>query len=258
MMPCHNNASYIEEAVSSVLNQQVDCSFEVVIVDDASTDDSVDRIQALNDARIRLIRNAENRGIAAVRNQLLEEARGHYLTSLDGDDVYLGTAKLATELSLLRASSDSRPIIVYSDVESFDSKRQQTSLASRAMPPHEGIIFQGLLDRRIMIPRDFLIPAELARGVGGFDTSLPIYEDWDYKLRLAQKASFRFTGRVGIGYRRHGRGLSAVSGRTHRQYISRIRQKYGIQAFDGDPIQLMKSLRRADRVSMMFAKSKAA
>ncbi len=150
------------------------------------------------------------------------------------------------------------PVIAYSDVELLDGNKNRLSLASRAMPPHEGIIFQGLLDRRIMIPRDFLMPAELAKGVGGFDPSLSIYEDWDYKLRLAQKASFRYTGQVGIGYRRHGQGLSAVSSRIHRQHVSRIRRKYGIEAFDGDPIQLMTSLRRANRVARMFARSKAA
>ncbi len=109
MMPCYNNAAFIEEAVRSVLSQQVDCDFELVIVDDASSDDCVDRINAFGDDRIRLIRNKENRGIAAVRNQLLDAAVGTLLTSLDGDDVYVDSAKLANELAILRETKTSRP-----------------------------------------------------------------------------------------------------------------------------------------------------
>ncbi len=258
MMPCYNNASFIKEAVGSVLSQVLDCKLELVIVDDASTDNSVALILSFDDGRIRLTQNSENRGIAAVRNQLLQAATGEYLTSLDGDDLYVSRTKLASELAIMRAHSGTRPVVVYSDVEQIDSNSKRISLASHIMPPHEGIIFQGMLDRRIMIPRDFLAPAELAKGVGGFDESLSIYEDWDYKLRLAQKAAFRYTGQVGIGYRRHGQGLSAAAGRTHRQHISRIRRKYGIQAFDGDPISLMKVIGKANKVSRIIAKSKAA
>ena len=258
MMPCYNNALFIEEAVRSVLSQQVDGSMELLIVDDASTDHSVELISALDDGRIRLIQNSKNRGIAAVRNQLLQSAAGQYVTSLDGDDIYASPSKLASELAIMRECKDARPVVVYSDIEQIDENKNRISLASHVMPPHEGIIFQGLLDRRIMIPRDFLAPAELAKSVGGFDESLSIYEDWDYKLRLAQKASFRYTGLVGIGYRRHGRGLSAVGGRIHSQHISRIRRKYGIQAFGGDPIHLMKVISKANKVSRMIAKSKAA
>lgn len=258
MMPSCNNSAFIRAAMQSVLSQEIDCAIELLIVDDASTDDSVQVIQSVADPRVRLIRNSVNRGIASVRNQLLEAARGEYVTSLDGDDLYVSPTKLASEYEILRQFPDRSPVVVYSNVALLDGTGQRIGLASEILPPHEGLIFQGLYDRRIMIPRDFLMSSWLARQVGGFDESLAIYEDWDYKLRLSRKASFRYTGQLGIGYRRHRRGLSSVRGRVHRQFMARIRRKYGIDGFAGDPMNLMRHSSRMARLSQILKRNRAA
>lgn len=239
MMPCCNNSRYIEAAVSSVLSQQIDQPFELVIVDDASNDDSVDRIRSIGDPRIRLIQNETNRGISSVRNQLLQAATGQYVTSLDGDDLYVDSEKLRREWQLLRDAANPERTIVYSDVRWIDGEGRTMLLASSIAPAMEGILYQAILDRRVMIPRDFLMSAQLARDVGGFDVELPIYEDWDYKLRLAQKAVFRYTGSVGIGYRRHGSGLSAAAAPLHKKCQSIIRKKHGASGCDGDPMGVL-------------------
>lgn len=239
MMPCFNNTDFIESAIHSVLSQQFDQPLELLIVDDASGDDSVERIAKIRDTRIRLIQGSRNRGISRVRNHLLKEARGAYVTSLDGDDCYLDEQKLAREWSLLQQSDAPMRTIVYSDVRWIDRDGNTMLQASSVAPAMEGILYQAILDRRVMIPRDFLLSTDLARSVGGFDVDLPIYEDWDYKLRLAQKASFRFTGQVGIGYRRHGSGLSAAAAPLHRRCQSIIRRKHGLAGFDGDPMNLL-------------------
>lgn len=239
MMPCFNNADFIESAIESVLSQRFDQPLELLIIDDASCDDSVDRILAMDDSRIRLVRGKQNQGISRVRNRLLDEAHGEYVTSLDGDDLYVDDQKLSREWALLQHSEAPQRTIVYSDVQWIDRDGNTMLRASSVAPPMEGILYQAILDRRVMIPRDFLMSTELARSVGGFDVELPIYEDWDYKLRLAQKASFRFTGQVGIGYRRHGSGLSAAAAPLHKQCQSMIRRKHGLAGFEGDPMKLL-------------------
>jgi glycosyltransferase involved in cell wall biosynthesis len=253
MMPCYNNSKFIEQAVRSVLDQDVAADLELVIVDDASTDDSVQLIRALGDDRIRLLPNETNSGISKVRNQLLQAVRGDFITSLDGDDYYASNQKLSAELSLLMANDPQR-CVAYSDIEMVDATSKSLARSSDISPPQEGILFQGMLDRRIMIPRDFLVARELAQSVGDFDESLSIYEDWDYKLRLAQQANFAYTGQIGIGYRRHGGGLSAAKGRVHRDHIARIRRKHGIQAMGGDPMNLV---RIAGRVTGMISRKKS-
>lgn len=240
LMPCCNNADYIESAIESVLHQDIDVPIELVIVDDASKDDSVDRVLSFDDRRIRLILHSENQGIANVRNRLLAEARAPFMTSLDGDDVYLDAQKLSREWQMLHASPNPAKTIVYSDVQWIDGEGNVMLDASAVAPPMEGILYQAILDRRVMIPRDFLLSTDLARSVGGFDTELPIYEDWDYKLRLAQKAVFQFTGTVGIGYRRHGSGLSAAAPPLHQSCQAMIRRKHAGYGSAGDPMRLLK------------------
>ncbi|MEO1617864.1 MAG: glycosyltransferase [Planctomycetota bacterium] len=242
MMPCYNNAAFIEEAVESVLGQSdlpPHVELELLIVDDGSRDDSVALIESMNDGRIRLVQNEHNRGISRVRNQLLQLASGDLVSSLDGDDFYFDERKLSREWKILEASRNPDRTIVYSDIRWVDEQGAEMLDASSLAPPMEGILFQGLLDRRVMVPRDFLMSTQLARSVGGFDESLPIYEDWDYKLRLAQKAFFQFTHYTGIGYRRHGMGLSSVKSSLHRRCLTKIRRKHGLSGFDGDAMQIL-------------------
>ncbi len=241
-MPCYNNAKYVSESIQSVLTQTWQ-DFELLIIDDASTDSSVSVVESISDDRIRLVKNKKNRGISAVRNQLLALAQGFYLTSLDSDDVYRTDEKLACELDLLRLSeTGARQSIVYSDIELIDATGHPISRASETSPAREGVLFQSILDRTIMIPRDFLVSASLARGVGGFDENLAIYEDWDYKLRLAQHANFIYTNRIGIGYRRHGTGLSSATKQVHQRCREVIRQKYSIHGFDKKPFDWLRNV----------------
>ncbi len=84
-MPVHNRESFVVESIGSVLAQSF-CDFELLVIDDGSTDESAARIQAIDDPRIRLVHNHENLGIPRTRNRGLELARGEYLALLDSDD----------------------------------------------------------------------------------------------------------------------------------------------------------------------------
>lgn len=85
IVPCYNACGEIERCLLSLLRQSY-CDVEVVVVDDASTDDSVSRIEAMRDDRIILIRHDGNRGASAARNTGLDVAKGEYIGFVDGDD----------------------------------------------------------------------------------------------------------------------------------------------------------------------------
>ncbi len=85
LLPTYNRAHLLPRAIRSVLNQTYP-HFELIIVDDGSTDDTPKVIKAFRDRRIRYIRHDENRGILAVRNTGLDAARGDYITKVDDDD----------------------------------------------------------------------------------------------------------------------------------------------------------------------------
>jgi glycosyltransferase involved in cell wall biosynthesis len=86
IIPAYNHEAYIGEAIASVLAQEL-ADFELIVIDDGSTDATAERIQAFDDPRIRFFRQ-ENRGAAATLNRGLELARGRYLAILNSDDRY--------------------------------------------------------------------------------------------------------------------------------------------------------------------------
>lgn len=85
-IPVYNAEKYIRESLESIINQTYE-NLEILIVDDGSTDRTVNIIQSFNDSRIRLLRNAENKGIPYTRNRGLKEANGKYLAIMDADDI---------------------------------------------------------------------------------------------------------------------------------------------------------------------------
>lgn len=86
IMPVYNCASYIEEAVESVLNQTV-INFEFIIIDDASTDDTANILKKITDSRIKLIFKVKNQGVSSAINDGLRLAKGKYIARMDGDDI---------------------------------------------------------------------------------------------------------------------------------------------------------------------------
>ncbi len=88
IMPSWNTASYISETIKSVINQTYK-NWELIIVDDASTDNTLDLLNDINDNRIRIFINEENSGAAVSRNRALKVARGEWIAFLDSDDLWM-------------------------------------------------------------------------------------------------------------------------------------------------------------------------
>lgn len=87
VIPVHNSQKYLKECLDSVVNQTYS-NLEIIVIDDASEDDSVSIVNSLNDDRIILIRLSENKGVSIARNKGIEIATGDYLCFIDADDVW--------------------------------------------------------------------------------------------------------------------------------------------------------------------------
>jgi succinoglycan biosynthesis protein ExoO len=87
IMPAYNTAAYIETAIASALNQTL-TNIEVVVVDDASVDETVEVVKRIADPRVKLVCQPENGGAAVARNRAIDEARGRWIAVLDSDDWY--------------------------------------------------------------------------------------------------------------------------------------------------------------------------
>lgn len=99
LIPFYNRAAYLHAAIESVLCQTF-TDFELLLIDDGSTDDSADVVAGFHDPRIRLLRNETNLGIPATRNRGVAEARGEYLAFLDSDDIAL-PQRLARQVAFM-------------------------------------------------------------------------------------------------------------------------------------------------------------
>ncbi len=90
IIPSYNTAKYITKAIKSALDQTLQ-SIEVIVVDDASQDDSVAIVQKINDVRVKLLVNQKNLGAGGARNRALNAAQGEWVAVLDSDDWYAPT-----------------------------------------------------------------------------------------------------------------------------------------------------------------------
>lgn len=195
VIPNFNNEKYLSLCIDSVLVQDYP-NLEVVVVDDASTDGSLTILKGFQrkDARVKVIYKAENEGLVSARNDGIKFATGEYISTLDSDDIYTYTKKISDEYNCLRdfSPTSSRPIIAFSQIQLIDELGGVLGTASRLIP--DGDIFAKLLSRSTMIPRDFLMHKTLFDAVGGYNNKIPLYEDWDLKLRLSKIANFRYAG----------------------------------------------------------------
>lgn len=227
IVPNYNNEKYIEECLDSILSQTYK-HIEIVIIDDASKDNSKEIINSYTKKykNIKTIFNDQNKGVTKNRDTAIKEASGEYITTLDGDDFYIDNQKLEKEMNLIQefVKKGSKDIIVFSNIILVDR------IGKRLFPKaknniKEGNIFKALFSRSCMIPRDFIFTKEQYIKAGKFDINIPIYEDWDLKIRLAKQNNFYYSGVDGIGYRRHGEGLSSANHATHIKWLKYIFNK---------------------------------
>ncbi len=117
--PAYNAAHFLEEAVKSVQNQTFS-DWEMIIVDDCSTDETFSLAQRLaeNDQRIKVLRNKKNSGVAATRNKAMDAATGEYIAFLDSDDLWL-PQKLERQVKFM---AEGQYALTYTNYQKFDSQ----------------------------------------------------------------------------------------------------------------------------------------
>jgi glycosyltransferase involved in cell wall biosynthesis len=172
---------------------------EIIIADDASTDSSRPLINALSNrySSIKPIFREKNLGVSTNRDLAVREARGDFVTCLDGDDYFLPMKTEAEE----KALSQRRDVIAYSDVRWIDRRSNSVRVGANAdfSQLEAADRVRWLLKRTRQSPAAMLIPKDVHLNVGGYKHDLRTYEDWDYLLRLAAEPLFwRHSGMEGV------------------------------------------------------------
>ena len=228
VIPNYNNAPYLAQCIESVLNQTY-VAMEIVVIDDASTDPSMEIIRryASSDDRIRVIANDQQLGISRNRHKGIMETTSYWLTTLDSDDYYCDSRKIEAEMTLIRRFVEERgeEVCAFSNIIVVDEKGEFVAKQWPDEKVEEGDIFRGIFSRSSMIPRDFIFSRKQYLQAGGYDPQFNLYEDWDLKIRIARSTRFFFTGLDGIAYRRKGQGLSYAPVSEHVAVIRMIYRK---------------------------------
>jgi glycosyltransferase involved in cell wall biosynthesis len=180
VIPAYNAARTIAAAVGSVRAQTVPV-LEIVVVDDASRDDTAQVLARLAGPDLRLLRNADNRGGAVSRNRGIDAARGDYVALLDADDVWL-PAKLERQLAALAGTPNDS--FAFSALIQTNEYGEQHRLPRRGPRAGEAIADYMLKSGHVVQTSTLLVPSELARRVR-FSAELRRFQDLDFVLRLA-------------------------------------------------------------------------
>ena len=211
VIPLYNKVRHIERALDSVL-AQTHPEFEVIVVNDGSTDGSERVVEQYTDPRIRLV-NQENAGVSVARNRGITEAKGELVAFLDADDEWL-PEHLAT---ICRLKSKYPECGAYaSSYRVVSAKGRQAVYASGGIPEHpwEGVLhsyFRAALTSDPIWTSAVAVPRRVFETCGLFPVGVKTGEDTDMWCRIALKFPVAFSTQPGAVYHQEADSRSAVS-----------------------------------------------
>ncbi len=205
IMPSYNHSRFIEEAIRSVLNQTFD-DFELIIIDDGSSDNSQEIIQkfAEIDPRIKPIFHKKNMGIARTVNDGIDAARGEFISLTASDDVWAPN-KLEVQLEILARNED---LVVWSEGKIIDANGNPTGQTfterhNALNRKKSGRIFEELLKGNFIFGSSMILKRKNL-GEIRFDESLTYLNDYKFAVDLAYNYEFYFIPEPLAMYRIHG------------------------------------------------------
>ena len=217
VIPTYNRKHIISRAIDSVLNQTYD-HFEILVVDDGSTDGTSEFLKNRYKKTIRVIFQ-ENQGASAARNKGIESARGKFVAFLDSDDQWLHT-KLETQISFL----EENPSVALLCARTYraDNPSKVNTYLSEAIT---GDLFSTLYTHSFVSTPTVVVKKEVLEQVGGFDTRYVSAEDFDLWLKITRVYNCAFLPDYVAIVNRGGDNLSKDKITLHYHAIS-ILKKY--------------------------------
>lgn len=192
VIPAYNRAGSIRIAVESVLRQSF-TDFEVVVVDDGSSDDTLGALLEITDSRLRIIRHETNKGAGAARNTGIAAARGRWIAFQDSDDEWL---PLKLEKQMRRINEAGQNCVVcycgFVILESSGNRTRLTYVPGEINGPIEGEISSTILSTNFTTTQTLVVRADMIADTGGFDEELPALEDWELMIRLTTLGQVAF------------------------------------------------------------------
>lgn len=210
----YNAIAYLPSNVDSVIKQTF-TDFEVLIVDDGSTDETVEWVSKLVDPRVRLISQA-NQGVAVARNQGIASAQGEYVAFLDADDLWEPT-KLEKQVKCL----EENPQVGLVNTSIVNIDEQGKPLGAVNASDVEGNVLKYIVEENLILCGSApMVRRSCLEAVQGFDQKLMSAEDWELWIRLAARYDFAVIKEPLVLYRQH---LNSKSNNIERHLKHRLK-----------------------------------
>lgn len=206
IVPVYNRADLIGSTIRSILAQTYS-SFEIIIINDGSTDDTLDVLNKFvqeHPEKITIL-NQNNSGQVTARNNGIKNAGGEYIAFLDSDDTWL-PHKLEKQMPLFRQGVG----LVYSGINEVD----ESGRILRTVPCEKdmrGDIYRQLLIKNRMTGGSVVVKRDAIEKVGIFDPSLKAAENWDLWIRISKEFSVDYVDEPLVNYLKHEGNMSADS-----------------------------------------------
>ena len=191
----YNKGDWVREAIDSFLNQKTNFDFEIIIIDDASTDHSYELIQEYQNKfpeKVRTFRNEVNLGITRTWKKVCQEAKGQYIARCDSDDFWTDSLKLQKQVDLLDASTDSLWSNTEFDMVDLDGNLiQKDAFANKALPLidsyEEMLVMKGMT-----MASTWLVDTTLMQDVSAQISDTAADDTFELQLELFKRTKISF------------------------------------------------------------------
>lgn len=252
IMPVFNSQNYLREAIESILNQTFR-DFEFIIINDASTDESLNIINSYNDSRIQVIDNSLNKGAPLSLNLGLQLASGEYIARMDADDISF-PERFSKQVEYL--DQNFHISVLGTNVIEIDQKGKPITGYPSKYPSDPNLIRWLLLFKNCLRHPTVMARRSFFEAVGVFNDEWRPAADYHLWLRAAYKYSYSNLTEALLYYRWHDTNVSVVNlNQSHKGNI--LRQKYIWELFNIDaPLDIVAMSRfHGERIDALKATS---
>lgn len=198
IVPSYNHAPFIKECLESALSQDYP-DLELIVIDDCSSDNSVEIAQSIGDPRLQVRKNSKNLGAYATQNRAMDMAAGDYIAVLNSDDVWR-PGKLQKQIELFEKHSDAG--LCYTLGDQIDERGKKLPIDQHLHWPKT--TSQDLLPFMLSSNRLLASSVLFRKGAVRFEESLRYSGDWVAWLSLVEKANALCVSESLVGWRQHG------------------------------------------------------
>lgn len=188
IIPTYNRENTIKRSIKSVLEQSYS-NIELIVVDDASKDDTMQIVESIEDPRIIYIKLDKNVGAAGARNAGVKNSASEYIAFNDSDDEWLND-KLLKQMDYMIKNPDID--LVYCGMEICEPDKSFTFPNDTVSGELEGYIYKWLLRRNTIGTPSMLVKKRCFDEIGGFDSALRCLEDWEMAVRFSKEHKIGF------------------------------------------------------------------